>query len=381
MDYRFVGVTEIDGLEVYEFEGSTTFDVSDVYPDFEEQIFEDYSARNFIEPISGVEVAFSETFTDYAIIDGQKVPVLEAWDEPSPFSQKILVQKAHTFKALHETYQDFIPALIILLTGVISGLFFVQSRLTKEKEHTTELTETGTRKDEFSSMIAHELKTPLVPIKSYLDMVMSGKIGQLTPQQLEKLSIVRSSADSLHKLINDLSDVQKLETGNLRLNLDDNSLSDIVNEAIIELQPDLDKKDLQTSLELSSIRCVCDKQRIKQILLNLITNSIDFTPNSGKITIKLSKEYDYAKMIVEDSGSGIPQDQLENIFKKYYQVDSSKTREYGGTGLGLAITKGIVDEHGGTITAESDVGKYTRITILLPLHQKSDTLTSKKIRA
>lgn len=373
MDYRFVGVTEIEGLEVYEFEGSTTFDVSDVYPDFGVSIFEDYSARNFIEPQSGVEVAFTETFVDYAIIDGQKVSVLEAWDEPSPFSQKILAQKAHTFKELHETYHDLIPSLIVLLTGVIGGLFFVQSKFTKEKEQVTELKETETRKDEFSSMIAHELKTPLMPIKSYLDMILAGKMGQLTPQQIEKLEIVRSSADSLHKLINDLSDVQKLETGNLRLNLDEHSLSDIVNETVIELQPDLDKKDLQTSLSLHQIRCLCDKMRIKQVLLNLITNSIDFTPNSGKITINLSKEDDYAKIIVEDSGSGIPNEQLENIFKKYYQVDSSRTREYGGTGLGLAITKGIIDQHGGKISVESKVGKFTRFTILLPLSQKSET--------
>ena len=373
MDYRFVGVTEIEGLEVYEFEGSTTFDVSDVYPDFGVQIFEDYSATNFIEPESGVEVAFTETFVDYAIIDGQKVPVLEAWDKPSPFSQKILAQKAHTFKELHETYHDFIPSLIVLLTGVVAGLFFIQSKFTKEKEHVTELKQTETRKDEFSSMIAHELKTPLMPIKSYLDMMLSGKIGQLTPQQIEKLEIVRSSADNLHKLINDLSDVQKLETGNLRLNLDEHSLSDIVNETVIELQPDLDKKELETILNLKQIRCTCDKMRIKQVLLNLITNSIDFTPDSGKITVKLSKEDDYAKIIVEDSGSGIPTEQLENIFKKYYQVDSSRTREYGGTGLGLAITKGIVDQHGGKISVESNVGKYTRFTILLPLNQKSET--------
>jgi len=121
---------------------------------------------------------------------------------------------------------------------------------------------------------------------------------------------------------------------------------------------------------------MCDKSRISQVLLNLLTNSIDFTPSvDGKIMISLSKENEFAKLIVEDNGSGIPEDKLEQIFQKYYQVDSSLRREYGGTGLGLSITKGIIDMHGGNISAESQVGKFTRFTIMLPLNQK-DSMVS-----
>jgi signal transduction histidine kinase len=382
LNYDFIGITEIDGLEVYEFSGHATFDVSDIYPDFKEQIFEDYSATNFIDPITGIDVSFNEKFTDYAIIDGKKIPILEAWDEPTEFSQDILIQKVHSLKIIHDIYHNVIPLLIAISTGISSIIIFSRSKFKIQEKEIVELKHDVVRKDEFSSMIAHELKTPLVPIKSYLDMIISGKIGQLTPQQIEKLEIIRSSANSLNKLIDDLSDVQKLDTGNMKIHLEDNSLSEIINETVIKLEPDFSKKGIKVNLELRQVRCQCDKSRISQILLNLLTNALDFTPSSdGKITISLSKDNDFAKLSVEDNGSGIPDDKLEQIFQKYYQVDSSMRREYGGTGLGLSITKGIVDMHGGKINVESEMGKFTRFTIFLPLtpknSQSSDTLKIK----
>ncbi len=231
-------------------------------------------------------------------------------------------------------------------------------------------------------MIAHELKTPLVPIKIYLDMIISGNLGQLTPKQIEKLQVVRSSAESLHKLIDDLSDAQKLETGNMKISQEENSLSDIINEIVIQLEPDFDKKGIKINLELNQVRCFCDKSRISQVLLNILTNAIDFTPSSdGKISISLSKENNFAKIVVEDNGSGIPNDKLENIFQKYYQVDSATKREYGGTALELAITKGIIDMHKGKIIPESELGKFTRFTVLLPMTQDNNyPLHSPKIK-
>ena len=377
MDYKFIGTTEIEGLEVYEFSGQTTFDISDVYPDIGMPIYEDYSATNFIEPATGIEVSFTEQFTDYAIIDGEKVVILDAWDGPSEFSQKILAQKAETQKTIHDLYHHTVPIIIAISTLTIGVMLFSRTKVVTKDQQIVELKEVETRKDEFSSMIAHELKTPLVPIKSYLDMIISGKIGQLTPQQIEKLEIVRSSADSLNKLIDDLSDVQKLDTGNMKMNPDEYSLSEIINETVIKLEPDFAKKGINIDLKLQQIRCMCDKSRISQVILNLLTNSIDFTPSTdGKISISLSKEGEFVKLSVEDNGSGIPEDKLENIFQKYYQVDSSMRREYGGTGLGLSITKGIVDMHGGKISVESEIGKFTRFTIRLPLNEKGSQLSN-----
>ncbi|QLH03105.1 hypothetical protein C5F47_05850 [Nitrosopumilus cobalaminigenes] len=376
LNYNFVGVTEIEGLEVYEFSGETTFEVSYIYPDFDVPIYEDYSATNFIEPKTGIEVSFTERFTDYAIIDNQKVPILDAWDGPSEFSQKILVQKAETQKRIHDLYHNVVPVIIAIGTLAIAIIVYSKAKVETKSKEIVELKQTETRKDEFSSMIAHELKTPLVPIKSYLDMIISGKIGQLTPQQIEKLEIVRSSAESLNKLIDDLSDVQKLDTGNMKMHREINSLSDIINETVIKLEPDFNKKGIKINLQLNHVGCFCDKSRISQVVLNLLTNSIDFTPSSdGEIIISLSKEGKFAKLFVEDNGSGIPEDKLEHIFQKYYQVDSSLRREYGGTGLGLSITKGIVDMHGGTITVESKVGEFTRFTIMLPLNDRESQIS------
>jgi len=242
MNYNFIGVTEIDGLEVFEFSGETTFEVSDIYPDFDVPIYEDYSATNFIEPETGIEVSFTEKFTDYAIIDDQKVPILDAWDGPSEFSEKILIQKAETQKRIHQLYHNVVPAIIAVSTLTLAIIVYARTKVETKTQEIVELKQTEIRKDEFSSMIAHELKTPLVPIKSYLDMIISGKIGQLTPQQIEKLEIVRSSAHALNKLIDDLSDVQKLDTGNMKIHLEENSLSDIINETVMKLEPDFEKK-------------------------------------------------------------------------------------------------------------------------------------------
>ncbi len=110
-----------------------------MYPDFEEQIFEDYSATNFIEPITGIEVSFTEQFTDYAIINGQKVMLLDAWDGPSEFSQKILIQKAQSLKSLHEMYERAIPTAIIAVTISIGIIVLMSSKFKRKEEEITEL--------------------------------------------------------------------------------------------------------------------------------------------------------------------------------------------------------------------------------------------------
>ncbi len=294
---------------------------------------------------------------------------MNAWDQTSEFSQKILIQKAVTQKTIQGLYQNVAPIIIAIGISTIVIIIFFRTKVKIKTKEVTELKQVETRKDEFSFMITHELKTPLVPIKGYLDMLISGKIGSLTSQQIEKLKIVRSSADSLHKLIDDLFDVQKLETGNMKISREENSISDIINETIIQLKPDLDKKNIKVILELQQIRYLCDRSKISQVLLNLIRNSIDFTPSiDEQIRISLSKQDNFVKLVVEDNGSGIAKDQIESTFQKYYQADSSVRRDYGGTGLGLAIVKGIIDIHEGIINAESEQGKFTRFIILLPLN-------------
>jgi PAS domain S-box-containing protein len=224
-------------------------------------------------------------------------------------------------------------------------------------------------KDEFLAMITHELKTPLVPIKGYIDILLSEKFGPLNEEQQEKLDIVRSSTKSLLKIVSDLLDVQKIELGQLRLLKERQNISELINETILKLKPDAEHRGITITTDLQEISCVCDKVRIEEVIGNIITNAIDFCPQTnGKIQIKLSRENKYAKIVVKDNGVGIQKSSLDKIFVKFYQVDTSVTREHGGTGLGLSVCKGIIENHGGKIWAESEGrDKGTEIHILLPL--------------
>lgn len=234
------------------------------------------------------------------------------------------------------------------------------------------------QKEEFSSIISHELKSFLVPIKGYVDLILSEKLGALNDGQKERLRIVSSSTDQLRKLISDILDVQKLEMGVLKLQLAECVLSDLINDVLVKFRTELETYQITVTANLmQNVRCTCDKSRIDQVLVNLINNSIDFCPKmDGKISIDLSLEDEYVKITVADNGSGIPSDKLEKIFVKFYQVDSSTTREHGGTGIGLSICKGIIDAHGGKIWAESKVGQGATFHILLP-RNLSKTLESK----
>ena len=238
------------------------------------------------------------------------------------------------------------------------------------------------QKEEFSAMITHELKSSLVPIKGYADLLLSGHMGELNERQKERLSIIASSTAHLGKLISDILDAQKLEMGVLKLQLNEYVLSDLINDILVKLRTELEKQKITVITTLrQNVKCVCDQDRIEQVLINLINNSIDFCPKSdGKIRIDLTVEGDCAKIMVTDNGVGIPADKLEKIFTKFYQVDSSLTREHGGTGIGLSICRGIIEEHGGKIWAESKIGQGAVFHILLPTNPSQTFEESKKPR-
>ncbi|MEX2191842.1 MAG: ATP-binding protein [Nitrosarchaeum sp.] len=226
-------------------------------------------------------------------------------------------------------------------------------------------------KDEFLAMITHELRTPLVPIKAYVEMLLTQSFGPLNQKQQEKLKIIESSSESMLKLIKDLLDAQTIELGRLRLDKNVYDLSEIIKNVVMRLKLDADVYDISLTQELNDgILCLCDKSRIEQVLVNLISNSLDFCPKqTGKIQIKLNHEGNFAKILVKDNGIGIIKESLDKIFVKFYQVNTSNTREHGGTGLGLSVCKGIIENHGGKIWAESEGrDKGAEIHILLPLN-------------
>ena len=249
----------------------------------------------------------------------------------------------------------------------------IQARTIDLEKANAVLKQKDRQKDEFSTMIVHELKTPLTPIKGYADLLLSKQLGSLNDAQEKRLVIIKENAELLLRLITDLVSVEKLELGRLRLTLEENNLADIINNVLVNLRSITDKNDIIVTTTLQqNIICVCDKARIEQVLSNLLYNAIDFCPKSnGRINIILDSEERFAKMVIEDNGAGMPEDKLEKIFTKFYQIDSSTTREYGGTGVGLSVCKGIVEEHGGKIWTVSKLGHGSKFHILLPKNTQS----------
>ena len=237
------------------------------------------------------------------------------------------------------------------------------------REQYEKLQKLDSLKDDFLTMITHELKTPLVPIKGYIDILLSGNLGGLNEEQKKRMEIIKASTNSLLKLVSDLLDAQKIELGVLKMSKDVYDLSEIIRNVVNRMKPNLDGRGITITTDLEeSMPLLCDSVRIEQVLTNLIANSLDFCPKQdGRIEIKLFAENSNAKIIVKDNGAGISKESLDKIFVKFYQIDTSVTREHGGTGIGLSVCKGLIEAHGGKIWAKSEgLNKGTEMHILFP---------------
>jgi len=245
-----------------------------------------------------------------------------------------------------------------------------------------ELVNTETAKEEFLSMISHELKTPLTPLKMYAEMLLKIRsVGELNEKQLKAMKMILRSISQLELLVNDIFDVYKLDIGKLRLNKKVVQVASLVKENMSELGLLMRDKQIQFKAEIippsEKVNVLCDPRRIGQVLANLIKNSVDFVPDKGgRITIRTEAGYskqtndgnsNYVVFTIEDNGSGIPFEKIINLFKKFYQVDTSTKRKHGGTGLGLAICKGIVEGHGGKIWVDTKHTQGAMIKFTLPI--------------
>jgi len=245
-----------------------------------------------------------------------------------------------------------------------------------------ELVNTETAKEEFLSMISHELKTPLTPLKMYAEMLLKIRsMGELNEKQLKAMKMILRSISQLELLVNDIFDVYKLDIGKLQLNKKVVQVASLVKENMSELGLLMRDKQIQFNAEIippsEKVNVLCDPRRIGQVLANLIKNSVDFVPDKGgRITIRTeagnSKQTNdgnsnYVVFTIEDNGSGIPFEKINNLFKKFYQVDTSTKRKHGGTGLGVAICKGFVEGHGGKIWVDTKHTQGAMIKFTLPI--------------
>jgi len=218
---------------------------------------------------------------------------------------------------------------------------------------------------EFLSNVSHELRTPLSSIKLMLETVLEAPEEEardlFVPQALAQV-------DRLTALVGQLLEQARAESGQLRLNLNDVDLEDVARPIVSSFEQQASNKGI--SLELAALRPVrveADAARLSQVFVNLIDNALRHTARGGRIRIELDARDSDAVLRVRDTGEGIPYRDLPHIFERFYVVDRSRTRGSGGAGLGLAIVKGIVDAHGGSVSAESMLGRGTAFTIRLPI--------------
>ena len=255
--------------------------------------------------------------------------------------------------------------------GQLVSNFNIMSDTIKEKEE--EAKQTDIAKDEFLAMITHELKTPLVPIQGYADILLNEHLGKLTAKQKERIAIIKNSSETLLGIISDLLDAQKLELGQLRMKKEVRNINETVCSSVNALLPEAERNNVELTSNVKDIEISHDSERIKQVISNLIKNSLTaVTQGSGKIEVTMEETPTEIKINVKDNGIGIPGDKQTDLFKKFYQVDATLTRETGGSGLGLAICKGIVENHGGQISVTSSPNQGAIFSLTLPKDDSGD---------
>lgn len=225
------------------------------------------------------------------------------------------------------------------------------------------------KKNEFSSMIVHELRNPLIPIIGYTQMFLDGEIGTLDEEKKAIIDIVHNNALLLNSLIDDLLDTNKLEIHQMYFNMKKISASYLIMQSINAFKPVAVKRNINLQHKIEKdIEILCDQNRMIQVINNLLTNALKFSPdNSGNILVTARSENNTVLFSVKDNGFGIPKDKQENLFRRFYQVDKSRQSSDRSSGLGLAICKGIVEAHNGTIWLQSEEDKGTTVYFTIPL--------------
>lgn len=232
-------------------------------------------------------------------------------------------------------------------------------------EITKQLEEKEVNLDDFFPNISHELRTRLVPVQAYLEMLLLGKFGKVNEIQSQKLDIIKNNVLSLNQFVANVLDSIKIEFGELVILKKDNDLGKIIHEAITIMRPHADQINTKLVFRNTSLFVSCDEKRILNVLTNLIQNSLNaINSDDGKIEISVSENKDVVSIIVEDNGKGIAEERLSKIFDKFYKTEKGLTQ--GGLGFGLYFCKQIVNIHGGKIWASSKIGNGTTIHFILP---------------
>lgn len=241
------------------------------------------------------------------------------------------------------------------------GHVIVLQDITKDKE-------LERMKSDFVSNVSHELRTPLTSIKSFSELILDDLDTMDGEIQKRFLGIIRDEAERLTRLISDLLDLQKIQADRMKWRMETIDLPQLIENSVGTFSGLAKMKKIQLSFECRDgvPRILGDRDRLQQVLVNLISNAIRFSSENGQIRIEAARVPEGVLVFVADKGIGIPADKRERIFERFYQVDSSMTKGRGGTGLGLAISKEIIEHHGGRIWVESKAGEGSKFSFVIP---------------
>jgi two-component system sensor histidine kinase BarA len=295
---------------------------------------------------------------------------------PEPVVAKVMAHFSQLVETLVAAGQKTYLTSQLHIEATLDTNRELEAKNKKLEDANTRLKELDRLKSSFLATVSHELRTPLTSIIGYSEMLAEGLAGPLNKEQGDYVRTIMDKGETLLRLITSILDISQIEAGKVRLNFEPLDVTEIILSSISSVKPQAQKKGviLETRLPELRPRASADREKLKQVVVNLLANAVKFTPKDGKVSVFLS-ELTYQpelagqgyRILVEDSGVGIPQDQFDKIFQSFYQVDSSSTREFGGAGLGLAIVKSFVEGHGGQVRVASEAGHGSRFTLMLPV--------------
>jgi two-component system, OmpR family, sensor histidine kinase VicK len=299
---------------------------------------------------------------DYQQISQHVASVLKG--ETVTYERDLVLQDG----CLHSLSVTYIPHL--QEQNTVQGFFALTSDISDRKA-------IERMKDEFLSVVSHELRTPLTSIHSSLKILSTGKLGSLSTQGERMLKIADEQTERLVHLVNNVLDLQRIQSGKINMNKQACPARELIEEAVQAMKTLAQSQGIQLSCKPSNLVVWADRDYIVQTLTNLVSNAIKFSPAKSTVVLSAAKNsqpnldrkpqsISYITFAVQDRGQGIPQDRLETIFERFQQVDSSDSRKKGGTGLGLAICRQIVEGHGGQIWAESCLENGSTFYFTLP---------------
>ncbi len=252
--------------------------------------------------------------------------------------------------------------------GKVIGSIGVIRDVTERKKAERDLKELVEVKSQFISTVSHELRTPLSSMKEAVTIVSDEMAGEINEEQRNFLNIAKRNAERLSRLIDEFLDFQKLSANKMRFDIQDNNVKEVIEDAYNTMAPYAKKKKVHlfTDIDGNLPKARLDSDRIIQVLTNLISNAIKFTPENGQVSVKAQRQGEDLAIRISDTGMGIPEEDLPKIFEQFYRVNNPK-QKVKGTGLGLAIVRKIIEAHNARIEVESQISKGTTFTIFLPL--------------